>query len=213
MKNQKPKLATRFNILALDSSASSEKKKRAIEVETTVNCSEGIPSALSRSDLPSSSLSFSPSSAPKGNKGMSAEEKMKKQLEKEKREAERRRAEALPMNQAIKFLTDMKENPELKTALVELSDRLVTQYVPESQRKEWTDTFKKYIKELGETRSSMEERVAVNNPKIFDSSGGKQALDAAKKLASQASLDLKAWKSTCNVYLNANASSNSRSTK
>ena len=101
----------------------------------------------------------------------------------------------------------------MKTALVELSDRLVTQYVPESQRKEWTDTFNKYIKELGETRSSMEERVAVNNLKFFDPNGDKQALDAAKKLAGQASLDLKAWKNTCNVYLNANASSTSRSMK
>ena len=107
----------------------------------------------------------------------------------------------------------MKYIPELKTALVELSDRLVTQHVPESQRKEWTDTFKKYIKELGETRSSMEERVAVHNPKIFDSHGGKQALDAAKKLAGHASLALKAWKSTYNVYLKANASSSSRSMK
>ena len=61
---------------------------------------------------------------------------MKKQLEKEKREAERKRAEALPMHQAIKFLKYMKEVPELKAALVELSNKLVTQHVPESQRKE-----------------------------------------------------------------------------
>ena len=49
------------------------------------------------------------------------------------------------MNQASNFLKDMKEFPESKAAIVELSDDKVMQYVPESQRKEWSDTFKKYI--------------------------------------------------------------------
>ena len=94
---------------------------------------------------------------------------------------------------------------------MELSDKLVMQYVPESQRKEWTDTFKKYIKQLGDTRSNMEERVAVNHPKLFDSGEGKQALDDAKTLAGKASLDLKAWNSSYNVYLNAHAGAGSTS--
>ena len=204
MKNQKPKISTQYNILALDASASQEKKKRAIEVETTINCSEGIPSGLSRSDLPSGSLSAS-SVGVKGPKVMTIEEKKKRQEEKDKREADRKRSEAIPMNQAIKFLKDMKEIPDLKTALVELSAKEVTQYVPESQRKEWTDTFKKYIQELGDIRSSMEERIAVNNPKLFDIGGGKPALEDAKTLAAKAALNLKAWKSTYNVYLNANS--------
>ena len=204
MKNQQPQISTQYNILALDASASQEKKKKAIEVETTINCSEGIPSALSRSDLPSGSLSAS-SAGVKVPKGMTIEEKKKRQEEKDKREAERKMSEANPMNQAIKFLKDMKEIPELKTALVELGAKEVTQYVPESQRKEWTDTFKKHIQELGDIRSSMEERIAVNNPKLFDIGGGKQALEDAKTLAAKAALNLKAWKSTYNVYLTANS--------
>ena len=119
------------------------------------------------------------------------------------------------MIQATQVLNAMTAIPESKTALAELSDKLVTQYVPESQRKEWTDTSNRYITELGDIRSNMEERVAVNNPKLFDSNGGKQSLENAKTLAGQASLDLKAWTSTYNVYLNADAltSSTSRSTK
>ena len=88
----------------------------------------------------------------------------------------------------------------------------MTQYVPESQRKEWTDTFKKYMQELGDIRPSMEERIAVNNPKLFDTGGGKQALEEAKTLAGKAALDLKAWKSTYNVYLNANSPTTPRKT-
>ena len=136
---------------------------------------------------------------------MSLEDKRKKQQEKDKRDADRRKAEALPMNQAIKFLKDMKEIPELKAAQVELGDNKVVQYVPESQRREWSDTFKKHIEELNTMRSDMEERVAVNNPKTFEANGGKNQLDQAQSRAVQAGLDLKAWKVTYNVYLNAHA--------
>ena len=197
-----PNISTQYNTIALDATSSEAKKKRSIEVETTVNCSEGIPSSLSRSELPSWSKSSSSSGG--GPKALTPAEKLKKQQEKEKRENDKKKQDALPMNQAIKFLKDIKDISELKGALVELKETMVQQYVPESQRREWTDTFKKYETDLNKARSDMEERVAVNNPKIFESSGGKAALEDAKQLANKAGLDLKAWKSTYNVYLNAN---------
>ena len=210
MMKQSPKVASQYNILALDKSASSETKRKSLEVETTIDCWEGLPSHLSRNELPSWSSSASASGSGKGTRNLSPEEKLKKQKEKEKREADKKKkADALPMNQAIKFLKDIKDIAELKGTLVELKDKFVVQHVPESKRREWADTFKKYEDDLNKVRSDMEERVAVNNPKIFEDNGGKQALDGAKELACKASLDLKAWKSTYNVYLNANTAGNS----
>ena len=107
------------------------------------------------------------------------------------------------MNQATKVLSSMKEIAEIKQAQLELKDKKVVQYVPESQRKEWNDSFNRHLAALTTGRSDLETRIAVAEPKAFDKEGGAEALEKARLAIHKAGIDLKAWRSTYNVYLNA----------
>ena len=136
-------------------------------------------------------------------KVLTPEEIRKRELETNKKLAEKKKKDAMPMNQASKLLSSMKEIAEIKQSQLELQDNKVVQYVPDNQRKEWNDSFTRHLTNLMAHRNDLESRVAVAEPKAFDKAGGKKALELTRADVHKAGLDLKAWRSTYNVYMNA----------
>ena len=127
-------------------------------------------------------------------KVLTPEEIRKRELETNKKLAEKKKKGAMPMNQASKLLSSMKEIAEIKQAQLELKDKKVVQCVPENQRKEWNDSFTRHLTNLMAHRNDLESRVAVAEPKAFDKAGGKEALEATRADVHKAGLDLKAWR-------------------
>jgi hypothetical protein len=98
------------------------------------------------------------------------------------------------------WLTNVKVD-EIKTVMIEIESDAVKRHVPAGFRKEHSEILAGHHKNLVDLRSKLEECIANNNEETFDASGSellKQAIDTK----TQATLDIKGWKSLYNVYMN-----------
>ena len=89
---------------------------------------------------------------------------------------------------------------EIKTVMIEIESDAVKRHVPAGFRKEHSEILAGHHRNLVDLRSKLEECIANNREETFDASGSellKQAIDTK----TQATLNIKGWKSLYNVYM------------
>ena len=177
-----------WNILAKKEEDEKKSEMRSVKVTTTVDLKKGLPEQLSMKDLPSTSSSASSTPvAPKSRKN-TVSSKPGKDVTTSK------------FHQARMWLTKVKVD-EIKTIMIEIESDAVKRHVPAGFRKEHSEILAGHHRNLVDQRPKLEESIANNNEETFDASGSellKQAIDTK----TQATLDIKGWKSLYNVYIN-----------